>query len=393
MKIASRFFAIGSVAYKEVLHIVRDWRIMILLITLPPVFTVMIGHAFEIEDLSEVPAILKDEDQSEESAKLAEFLSTNHTFAWNKEAIGASADLLHAGVQAFVTIPKGWGNSLNNGEPIALQAMLDGTDTTTAAGLEGVLSQALGEFQLKSRQDMVDNLPEEVIELGKKIPVDFRNKIVSSMAPWTVEAKIVYNPKLRFIEFVTPGVVGLILQLLTVTLMAVTITREREAGTFSQLMLTSLRRWEIVMGKVLPYLALSMVLIIVVLGVTHYHFEVNFPRPAILGVICFLFLLCSLGMGLLISAFCDTQTQAIQFAVFFLVPVIPLSGAFAPLAQLPRGIQKIAEIFPLTHFCRAFRLINLSNAEFSFFMGDTLFLALGAVVTCAAAGLLLRRAL
>jgi len=86
-----------------------------------------------------------------------------------------------------------------------------------------------------------------------------------------------------------------------------------------------------------------------------------------LGLICLLFLLCSLGSGLLISAFCHTQTQAIQFAVFYLLPVFPLSGAFAPIRAAARRRPSRLKRFPLTHFCEAFRMVNLRNADFSFY--------------------------
>jgi ABC-2 type transport system permease protein len=111
----------------------------------------------------------------------------------------------------------------------------------------------------------------------------------------------------------------------------------------------------------------------------------------VLALICLLFLICSLGLGLLISAFSRTQTQAIQFSVFFLLPVFVLSGAFAPLAQLPRFIRYTAEIFPLTHFCRAFRLVNLYRAGFSYLTLDLAVLFFGALITFVGAALLLRR--
>jgi ABC-2 type transport system permease protein len=386
--------ALLSVAYKEFLHIARDWRIILILITFPPAFTLLMGHAFEEQPLSGVPIILRDADGSPESQQLADYLATKTAFALKRDAHPTSPlpDLLHAGVQGIIIIPPGWGKGLNDSDPIPLQAVFDGSDTTTASQLEGLVEQALGEFQIKARDAMVDNMPDEMIELGKKIPEDFRHKIVSSMEPWTVKSQIVYNPELKFIDFVTPGIVGLILQLLTVPLMAVTITRERETGTLTQLLLTSLRHWEIVVGKVLPYLGLSIVMITAVIGLTHWHFGVHFVQPGMLALLCFLFLLCSLGLGLVISAFCNTQAQAIQFTVFFLLPIIPLCGAFAPLDQLPETIRAIAELFPLTHFCRAFRLVNLAHAEFSFVLGDVAFLAIGAFVTFAAAALLLRRA-
>ena len=117
----------------------------------------------------------------------------------------------------------------------------------------------------------------------------------------------------------------------------------------------------------------------------------QFRDPLALSIICLLFLLSSLGMGLLISALCHTQTQAVQVAVFYLLPVFPLSGAFAPLEQLPSSIRFIAEFFPLTHFCRAFRMVNLGHLGLNMVAGDLALLALGAVLTCAGAAYLLQR--
>ena len=238
---------------------------------------------------------------------------------------------------------------------------------------------------------MIDSLPEEVFELGKKLPVEVRKQFTSAMSQWEVKPEILYNPKSRFIDYVTPGIIGLILQLLTVTLMACTIARERESGTLYQLMVTSLRRSEIVLGKIVPYLAISALIILIILLLIAFHFEVKLISPLVLAVVCLLFLLCSLGLGLLISAISRTQTQAIQFSVFFLLPVFVLSGAFAPLEHLPAFIQGVAEIFPLTHFCRAFRLVNLYQAGPSFYGIDLVVMLLGAIVTFIGAALLLKR--
>jgi ABC-2 type transport system permease protein len=195
---------------------------------------------------------------------------------------------------------------------------------------------------------------------------------------------------LKFIDFIVPGIVGLILQLLTVTLIASTITREREVGTLSQLLVTPLRQSEVVIGKVIPYLLISLVLIASTIFLSYLHFGVHFQRIHLLGLVCLLFLLCSLGLGLLISAFSKTQTQAIQFSVFVLLPVFILSGAFAPLDQLPEPVQWFSQFFPLTHFCHAFRQINMYNAPFRYIVPDLLVLAGGAFLTCAVAAYLLR---
>jgi ABC-2 type transport system permease protein len=294
-------------------------------------------------------------------------------------------------VRAALVIPKGWDESLENGDPKPLLLFLDGGDINTADAVEGGVRQSLGDFQLKQRDRMIETLPEEVFELGKQLPVQIRKRFVSMMEMWTVDRKVLYNPKARVIDFVVPGIIGLILQLLTVTLMACTIARERESGTLYQLMVTSLRRREIVIGKLLPYLLVSALLVVVIMLVSRLHFGVAFYQLPALAVICLLFLLCSLGLGLLISAFSQTQTQAIQFSVFFLLPVFVLSGAFAPLEQLPKAVRYISEIFPLTHFCRAFRLVNMYHAAPNFYVGDLVVLLAGAFVTFLGAAFLLKR--
>jgi ABC-2 type transport system permease protein len=382
-----------SVAYKEALHILRDKRILILVITLPPLLTLIFGYAFGSSGISEEPVSIQDLDLSDASQAFSAAVAPNDAFKWQPRPANGPAvpDLLGEHVAGSLVIPKGWGQSLKNGTPLPLQLYVDGSDTNTGDEIKGELEKALGDYQLKSRQDMIDQLPVEVFDMAEKLPQEVRDEFGSAMDPWTLKTQVLYNPQERFIDYVIPGIIGLILQLLTVTLMACTVARERESGTLYQLMVTSLRRTEIVIGKVLPYLGLSIVLIIMAVGVAYFHFGTHFQRLGVLSLICFLFLCCSLGLGLLISAFCQTQTQAIQFAVFYLLPVLMLSGAFSPLEQLPPAVQWISETFPLTHFCHAFRLINMQNAHFSFIMGDLLFMLLGAVVCCAGAAFLLQR--
>src|SRR5204863_8825261 len=222
--------------------------------------------------------------------------------------------------------PAGWNESLENGDPKPLLLYVDASDINTADAVEGSVRQSLGDFQLKQRDRMIETLPEEVFELGKQLPVQIRKRFVSMMEMWSVDRKLHYHPKSRAIDYVDPGIIGLILQLLTVTLMACTIARERESGTLYQLMVTSLRRGEIVLGKIIPYLAISALIILFIILLVAFHFHVKFNSPAILALVCLLFLLCSLGLGLVISAISRTQTQAIQFSVFFLLPVFVLSG-------------------------------------------------------------------
>jgi len=385
--------AVASVAYKEFLHIYRDRRVLLLVLTLPPLFTLLFGHAFETGELTGVRSLLVDRDNTPRAQEFIDIISKNKTFQWRRGSpdIKNETDLLGHGVKATLVIPAGWNESLENGDPKPLLLYLDASDINTADAVEGSVRQSLGDFQLKQRDRMIETLPEEVYELGKQLPVQIRKRFVSMMEMWSVNRKLLYNPKSRVIDYVVPGIIGLILQLLTVTLMACTIARERESGTLYQLMVTSLRRREIVIGKMLPYLVVSAFLVLVIMAVSGWHFGVAFHQLPALALVCLLFLLCSLGLGLLISAFSRTQTQAIQFSVFFLLPVFVLSGAFAPLEQLPAAVRYVSELFPLTHFCRAFRLVNMYDAGAQFYFADLVVLLAGALITFIGAVFLLKR--
>ena len=389
----SSFHAILSVAYKEFLHIYRDKRVLLLLLILPPLFILLFGYAFESSDITDVPSLLINRDNTPRTQRFIDIALQNKTFQWRQAPPNTSneSDLLAHHVQAALIIPPGWSDSLNAGNPKPLTLYVDGSDINTTEVVEGGVQKSLADFQMKERDLIVEDLPDEVIELGKQLPVQIRKQFVSLMEAWTAKRIVLYNPKERFIDYVIPGIIGLILQLLTVTLMACTIARERESGTLYQLMVTSLKRGEIVIGKILPYLGVSIVIIAVIAFVAGFQFHVPFYQPPALMLICLLFLLCSLGLGLLISAFSKTQTQAIQFSVFFLLPVFVLSGAFAPLEQLPKAIQYLSEIFPLTHFCRAFRLVNMYQAPTAFYMKDLIILFAGAIIAFIGAALLLRR--
>jgi ABC transporter DrrB family efflux protein len=387
------FEALRSVAYKEFLHIYRDRRVLLLVLTLPPLFTLLFGHAFETSELTDVPSLLVDRDNTQRAQEFIDIISQNKTFQWKRGSPDEKdeSDLLGHGVRSTLVIPRGWNQSLENGDPKPLLLYVDGSDINTADAVQGAVRQSLGDFQLKQRDQMIQTLPDEVYTLGKQLPVQIRKRFVSMMEMWSVDRKLLYNPKSRVIDYIVPGIIGLILQLLTVTLMACTIARERESGTLYQLMVTSLRRREIVIGKMLPYLVVSAFLVLVIMAVSGWHFGVAFHQWPALALVCLLFLLCSLGLGLLISAFSRTQTQAIQFSVFFLLPVFVLSGAFAPLEQLPQAVRYISELFPLTHFCRAFRLVNMYDAGPQFYAVDLLVLLAGAFITFIGAVTLLRR--
>src|SRR5205823_1076932 len=217
------------------------------------------GHAFETGELTDVRSLLIDRDNTPRSQQFIDIISRNKTFRWQRASADTrnESDLLGHGVEACLVVPTGWTQSLDNGEPKPLLLYLDGSDINTASAVEGSVRDSLGNFQLKQRDQMIEALPEQVFELGKQLPIEIRKRFVSMMEMWSIDRKLLYNPKSRVIDYVVPGIIGLILQLLTVTLMACTIARERESGTLYQLMVTALRRREVVLGRMLPYLVVS----------------------------------------------------------------------------------------------------------------------------------------
>src|SRR5438034_9297296 len=163
------FEATASVAYKEFLHILRDRRVLLLVLTLPPLFTLLFGHAVETGELTGVPSLLIDRDNTPRAQEFIDIISKNKTFQWKRGSPDASSesDLVAYGVKAALVIPAAWNESLENGDPKLLLLYLDASDINTADAVEGSVRQSLGDFQLKQRDRMIETLPEEVIELGK----------------------------------------------------------------------------------------------------------------------------------------------------------------------------------------------------------------------------------
>src|SRR5207342_1508524 len=141
---------------------------------LPPVFTLIFGHAFESGERKGVPALLINKDDTPRTQRFVDLVLANDTFAWKQQSstAGGEEDLLGRGVRGALVIPEGWSASLTNGDPLPLQFYLDGSDTSTAEQLQWSLQKTLGDFQVNERTELIDSLPDEVIQYGKKLPLE-----------------------------------------------------------------------------------------------------------------------------------------------------------------------------------------------------------------------------
>jgi len=346
---------IGHVARKETRQILRDRRTLVLLLVMPIILTFLFGKALETGELRHIPSVILNQDGSPESNAIVTAFSTYDEVQIQGEVSTvqeAQERLAQGKIKAAIIIPRGFMKQIVAGEEAQLQLLLDGTDNNSAPIVEGVAQRVIQRY----------NAERAVRGLwARGVRPDRGRRLIQ---PVFVQTEIRYNPGLRYLSYVMPGVIGLTLQLLTVMLMAVSITRERERGTLDQLMASPITRSELILGKLLPYLGMSLLNVITILFVADRWFNVPVrERLPLLLALCTLFVLTSLATGLLISAVSRSQFQAIQIAVFYVLPVFMLSGAYAPIEAIPEAIRPISYLFPLMYFCRAVRAVTLRGAS------------------------------
>jgi len=346
---------IGHMVKKELRQILRDRQSLVLILVMPIILTFLFGKALETGDLRHIPAVIVNLDDSPESNVIATAITT-----YDEVQIQGTAstpeqaqDLLaHGKIKAAIIIPKGFMRMIEAGEEAQLQLLLDGTDNTSAPIVEGVARRVIQEY----------NTERAIKGLWKRgVRPDAGLRLIQ---PVFVQTEIRYNPGMQVLSYVMPGVIGLTLQLLTVMLMAISIPRERERGTLDQLMASPISRAELILGKLLPYFGISLVNVATILFVADrwYNVPVGKNLPLLLAL-CALFVLSSLATGLLISAVSRSQFQAVQIAVFYVLPVFMLSGAYGPIEAIPETVRPISYLFPLMYFCRAVRAVTLRGAD------------------------------
>jgi ABC-2 type transport system permease protein len=357
---------IGHVAVKEIRQILRDRRSLALVLVMPIILTFLFGKAMETGELKQIPSVILNLDRSPESNVIATAFSTFDE-VWIQGEVPSREEaqemLAQGKIKAAIIIPRGFMKRIEAGEEAQIELLLDGTDNNSAPIVEGVAQQVIRRY----------NAEKAVRGLwARGLRPDRGQKLIQ---PVFVQTEIRYNPGLRYLGYVMPGVIGLTLTLLTVMLMAVSLTRERERGTLDQLMVTPIRRSELILGKLLPYFGLSLLNVLTILFVADRWFNVPVSeRLTLLLVFCALFVLTSLATGLLISAVSRSQFQAIQIAVFYILPVFMLSGAYAPIEAIPETIRPISNLFPLMYFCRAVRAVTLRGAGFDLVWKDLVIL-------------------
>jgi ABC-2 type transport system permease protein len=338
---------VGAIVRKEFIQIRRDRRTLAIVLVLPVMQLLLLGYAINTV-VDHLPTIVLDESRDADSRALVSALGNSGYFdvvayAHDRREVIAAVDAGRAKVGLL--IPPDYGDQVLRGRVGLTQLLVDGSDPNiaqTALFAAGVITQAHSAGINAST----------IARLGQGRP------------PGGVELRpvVLYNPSMLSATFMVPGIIGLIMQFQTLILTAFAVVRERERGTLEQLIVTPIRPWELMLGKLLPYTVTSSVGATVALLAGWLLFGVDIQGSIpLLAALSVLFLLGSLGLGLLISTISQTQGQAMQIAIFVLMPTIILSGFMFPRETMPWIIQQIGLLVPMTYYLQILRGIILKG--------------------------------
>jgi len=271
-------------------------------------------------------------------------------------------DLIDRGAaRVGLIIPPDYSQQVNGGGTALVIFVFDGSDPTVAST---ALSAAQFIGQSHSTQILTERLEKRGLTKTLTPPLEVRTQV------W-------YNPDLLSTYYMIPGVIGMILYALTSILTATAVVRERERGTIEQLIVTPIRPWELMVGKLLPYVILAILNTLEVLAIGHWWFGVPVRSDvSLILLLSGLFLLSSLGIGLLASTFANTQQEAMLTVWMTLLPAVFLSGFFFPLQAMPKVLQAISYLFPLRYYLNIIRALMLKAGDVSTIRGEIIALCI-----------------
>lgn len=361
---------IAALAKKEFLALLKDKKSRFVIIV-PPILQLLVFGYAATYDLSKVPVAVLNEDRGQASRELVASFAGSGTFQTVATIRNESqiAPLIN-GKRVLMVIHIGpyFSREILYGRPAPVQVIIDGRNSNTAALVLNYATAIINRFNL-----------ERIRNTG------------SSTFPVQLEIRAWFNPNLESRWFVIPGLVGLLTLVVTTMITGLSVAREREHGTFDQLLVTPLRPVEILLGKALPGFIIGMGEATLIILVAIFWFDIPLRGSFLTlytGVA--LFLLSGIGVGLMISSLSITQQQALLGAFLFLVPAVILSGFTTPIANMPAIVQKITLINPMRYFMIVLRSVFLKGTPFHLLIDQFWPMAVIGVLSLTAAGRLFR---
>jgi len=333
---------------KEFIQLRRDPKLFPILVIAPVLQLLLLGYAVNL-DVRDIPTVVCDLDRTAASRDFISryFHSGYFSLRGNVEETRRIDGFLVSGeaVMALV-VPRGFGNELAAGRPASVQVLADGSESQSATIGVGYASQIAARYA----QEIAAKALERLRALGIR-PVRIEP-----------EVRVWYNPELRSRYFMVPGVLGLILMVMTMMLTSMAVVREKEIGTMEQLIVTPIRPVHLIAGKLLPFLLIGLIDVTLIVSFIQILFRVPLKGSlALLFGLSFVFTLTTLGLGLFISTISNNQQQAMLTAVFFLMPMLMFSGFVFPIENMPRVVQGFTYCVPLRYYFVIVRGIYLKG--------------------------------
>jgi ABC-2 type transport system permease protein len=340
------------VIVKELLQLRRDHKMLPVIFVAPVLQIVIFGYAVNTE-VRDVPMVLVDQDRSPGSRDLLDrFVSSGYFTLIAVEDTPRPIDtwLVSGRGHVALVIGPGYGAAREGGHTASVQMLADGSDSSAATQAMGYAAAIVGGAEQERVRDRV-----RLVLAGASLTPPGRIDLVP---------RVYYNPDLKSRWFYVPAVLAMILMIMTMLLSAMAVVREKEIGTLEQLMVTPVRPWQLLVGKLAPFAAIGTLQVFLVAGVTTLWFGVPLRGSFLLLLgITQLFLLNTLGLGLLVSTLVRNQQQAMMAAAFLvMIPMIYLSGLIFPIENMPRAIQAVTFAIPLRYYSTVIRGIFLKGA-------------------------------
>lgn len=344
-----------AVALKEFSHIRRQPTTLIFLFLVPVFQILLFGYAINTK-IEQIPMVVLDFDGRTPAGELVDMLVNTHKFRLFRKVQSREAldHTLRSGeAKVGLVIPADYTDRLLQEQSVPVQMLIDGSDSQVA-------NTALSSGYLAGLHLSIEKFKGRIEGLAGE---ESDREGETSFLPVDMRSRLLYNPNLKSSYFFVPGLVGIILQLVTLFLTSFAIVREREAGTLEQMFVTPVGRVGLILGKLIPYAMLGSIEALIVLCVMTYIFGVPIAGSIFLLVLLAgLFLVCSLGLGLLVSTLSKTQLGAMMFAFAIMIPSILLSGFVFPRSEMPELVYPLTMLIPATYFIETLRGIVLRGA-------------------------------
>jgi ABC-2 type transport system permease protein len=381
------------VIVKEFLQLKQDRKMIPVIFVAPVVQVLVFGFAVNT-DVTHVPTVLVDQDRSAASRDLvARFVQSSYFELVGDEARADEVDrwLVTGRAQMALVIQHGFGDALASGGVGRLQIVADGTDASSASvalGYAGALVQGVAaEIQVRRLREGA----------GPAAGGSSASAAAGAALAGQVRLlpRVLYNPDLRSRWFYVPAVLAMILMIMTMLLSAMGVVREKEIGTLEQLIVTPIRPWQLLVGKLTPFAVIGLVQMCLAAAVTVFGFGVPIRGSFLLLVgLTMLFILNTLGLGLLVSTLVQNQQQAMMGAVFgAMVPMLYLSGLIFPIENMPPAIQAVTYAIPLRYYAEIIRGVFLRGSGLSVLWPEAVILLVMGVATLTLAALRFRKRL